>query len=317
VSRDGAVIDRFDIAHDAGGLKQMVRRFRAAGVQGVAIERGDGPVVEVLMDDELSVFVVPSRQIKSLRSRYGSAGNKDDRLDAYVLADTLRTDGHRWRPLRADSDDTRALRALCRARKDLVETRVQVLNQLRSNLELALPGSVGLFTRPDSKITLAFLRRFPTADKVAWLSPRQLQAWLASVGYTGGVAATTLFQRLTQAAPGLTGAEGAARGRITLGLVTMVEALNAEIEQIEADISQLFSTHPDQHIFTSAAPIRNGSCRVPAGRDRRLPRTVSLRRCPRRPGRSVTLNTTVRQTRAHRLPMVMQQETPSRGHGLR
>jgi hypothetical protein len=26
------------------------------------------------------------------------AGNKDDRLDAYVLAGTLRTDGHRWRP---------------------------------------------------------------------------------------------------------------------------------------------------------------------------------------------------------------------------
>ena len=61
----------------------------------MAIERGDGPVVEVLLDAGLSVFVVPSRQIKSLRSRYGSAGNKDDRLDAYVLADTLRTDGHR------------------------------------------------------------------------------------------------------------------------------------------------------------------------------------------------------------------------------
>ena len=67
-------------------------------------------------------------------------------MDAYVLADTLRTDGHRWRPLREDHDQTKALRALCRARKDLVETRVQVLNQLRSNLELSLPGSVGLFT---------------------------------------------------------------------------------------------------------------------------------------------------------------------------
>jgi transposase len=245
------VIDRFDIAHDAGGLKQMVRRLRGAGVQDVAIERGDGPIVEVLLDAGLSVFVVPSRQMKSLRSRYGSAGNKDDRLDAYVLADTLRTDGHRWRALREDSDDTRALRALCRVRKDLVEARVQVLNQLRSNLELALPGSVGLFARSNSKITLAFLTRFPTADKVAWLSPRRLQAWLTSIGYTGGVTAATLFERLTHAAPGLTGAEGAARGRITLGLVRMVAALNAEIEQIEHDISQLFSNHPDQHIFTS------------------------------------------------------------------
>ena len=81
-----------------------------------------------------------SRQIKALRTRYGSAGNKDDRLDAYVLADTLRTDGHRWRPLREDHPETTAQRAMCRARKDLVETRVQVMNQLRANLELAFPG---------------------------------------------------------------------------------------------------------------------------------------------------------------------------------
>jgi len=195
-----------------------------------------------------------------LRGRYGSAGNKDDRFDAYVLADTLRTDGHRWRALREDHDDTRALRALCRARKDLVETRVQVLNQLRSNLELAFPGAVGLFSKPDSKITLAFLRRFSTAEKVAWLSPKRLAGWLGSVGYTGGVPAEVLFQRLTRAAPGLLGAEGAARGRITLGLVSLIEALNEEIVEIEQQIAQLFNAHPDQHIF-DALP-RSGMVRA-------------------------------------------------------
>jgi len=251
VGDGGGVIDRFDISHDATGLTEMARRFRAAGVQRVAIERGDGPVVEVLLDAALAVFVVPSRQIKSLRGRYGSAGNKDDRFDAYVLADTLRTDGHRWRALREDQDDTRALRALCRARKDLVETRVQVLNQLRGNLELALPGAIGLFSKPDSKITLAFLRRFPTAEKVDWLSVKRFGSWLASMGYSGGVSAAVLFQRLTDAAPGLLGAEGQARGRITLGLVTMIETLNAEVEAIEQQMSLLLSAHPDQHIFTS------------------------------------------------------------------
>ncbi len=249
VGGGGEVVDRFDISHDVQGLAEMVRRFRAAGVERVAIERGDGPVVEVLFEAALAVFVVPSRQIKSLRGRYGSAGNKDDRFDAYVLADTLRTDGHRWRALREDHDDTRALRALCRARKDLVETRVQVLNQLRSNLELALPGAVGLFSKPDSKITLAFLRRFATAEKVAWLSPKRLAGWLGSVGYTGGVPAEVLFQRLTRAAPGLLGAEGAARGRITVGLVSLIETLNAEIVEIEQQIAQLYGAHPDQHIF--------------------------------------------------------------------
>jgi transposase len=214
----GAVASRFSFTHDAAAIGAMVRRLRAAGVAGVAIERGDGPVVEALMEAGLAVFVVPSRQIKGLRSRYGPAGNKDDRFDAYVLADTLRTDGHRWKPLRPDTEPTRALRAACRSRKDLVETRVQVLGQLRANLELAFPGAIGLFTKPYSSISLAFLQRFPTAAKAAWLSPRRLASWLRSVGYTGGVSAEILHARLAAAAPGLAGAEGEARGQITVCL---------------------------------------------------------------------------------------------------
>ena len=35
--------------------------------------------------------MIPGRQVKALRGRYGTAGNKDDRFDAYVLADALRT----------------------------------------------------------------------------------------------------------------------------------------------------------------------------------------------------------------------------------
>ena len=186
---DGLVSGRFSFTHDAAAIGAMAGRLRSAGVAGVAIERGDGPVVEELLAAGLTVFVVPSRQIKGLRTRYGSAGNKDDRFDAYVLADTLRTDGHRWRPLRPDTEATRALRALCRSRKDLVETRVQVLGQLRANLDLAFPGAIGLFTKPASAISLAFLRRFPTAARAAWLSPARLAAWLRSAGYTGGVPA--------------------------------------------------------------------------------------------------------------------------------
>ena len=147
--------------------------------------------------------MVPSRQIKGLRTRYGSAGNKDDRFDAYVLADTWRTDGHRWKPLRPDTEATRALRALCRSRKDLVETRVQVLAQLRANLDPAFPGAIGLFTKPASGISLAFLRRFPTAARAAWLSPARLAAWLRSVGYSGGVPAARVRLERVRADSGL------------------------------------------------------------------------------------------------------------------
>jgi transposase len=257
---DGVMAARFSFTHDAAAIRAMIRRLHAAGVARVAIERGDGPVVEELLAAGLAVFVVPSRQIKGLRSRYGSAGNKDDRFDAYVLADTLRTDGHRWKPLRPDAEPTRALRALCRSRKDLVETRVQVLGQLRANLELAFPGAIGLFTKPASGISLAFLQRFPTAAKAAWLSPGRLRSWLRSAGYTGGISAEVLHGRLAAAAPGLTGPESEARGQITLALVAMLSALNAQITVLDAEIGRVFAAHPDQHIFSSLP--RSGTIRA-------------------------------------------------------
>jgi hypothetical protein len=61
------------------------------GAGQVGIERGDGQVADSLLAAGLAVLVIPPARVKNLRSRYGSAGNKDDRFGAYVLADAVRT----------------------------------------------------------------------------------------------------------------------------------------------------------------------------------------------------------------------------------
>ena len=174
----------------------------------MAIERPDGPVVDALLDAGITVVVISPNQLKNLRSRYGSAGNKDDRFDAFVLADTLRTDRARLRPLVPDSPATVALRATCRARKDLVIHRVAVANQLREHLKRVFPGAVGLFADLDSAISLKFLTRFDCQDRADWLTPTRLGAWLDSVRYTGRTDPATLHARLTAAPRGATGARG-------------------------------------------------------------------------------------------------------------
>ena len=55
------------------------------------------------------MVVISPNQVKNLRGRYGLLGNKDDRFDAFVLADTLRTDRARLRPLLPDTPATTAL----------------------------------------------------------------------------------------------------------------------------------------------------------------------------------------------------------------
>ena len=74
----GEQLQRFTITHTSPGLHDLVRRLHRDGVGEVGIERGYGPVVDALLDAGLTVIVFAPNQLKNLRSRYGSAGNKDD-----------------------------------------------------------------------------------------------------------------------------------------------------------------------------------------------------------------------------------------------
>lgn len=260
VDAAGRVVVEFDVEHTAAGLIELCRRVGAAGAYRVAIERPDGPVVDALLDAGLEVVVVASRSVKALRERYGTSGNKSDRSDAYVLADCLRTDGHRWASLEPDSPATVTLRSHVRARKDLVETRVGTANQLRAHLRVVFPGAVGLFKAIDSPISLRFLERFPSAGRAAWLSEKRLAGWLRANRYSGRQNPAELYGHLTDAARGTTGDEGDTRAGITLAYLTVLKALRAQIAALDTRIAELLDAHPDAHIFQSLP--RSGTVRA-------------------------------------------------------
>ena len=251
VDAGGQVVERFSVVHTAAGLRDLVGRFAKVGVHEVAIERPDGPVVDALLEAGLTVVVISPNQLKHLRSRYGSAGNKDDRFDAFVLADTLRTDRARLRPLVPDTPATVALRTACRARKDLVAHRVALANQLRAHLQRVFPGAVGLFTEIDSSISLRFLARFDCQERADWLSPKRLAAWLASVGYSGRIAPASLHARLAAAPRGATGSEGAAQAHVTSAFLAALSTLVEQIRLLSEQIDEQLALHADGHVFTS------------------------------------------------------------------
>lgn len=248
---DGQVLERFFVTHDAAGLKTLVRRLLKAGVDEVGIERGDGPVVDALLQAGLTVLVIAPGQVKNLRSRYGSAGNKDDRFDAYVLADVVRTDRARLRPLVRDSAATTAMRTTVRARRDLVEHRVAAANQLRAHLQLVFPGAASLFAAIDTAISLNFLERFTTQSQADWLSPKRLATWLSSVGYSGRTDPEVLHARLLAAPRGTTGADAEVHAATTSTYVALLRVLNTQIVALEDNLAAQLAVHPDTHVFAS------------------------------------------------------------------
>ncbi len=247
----GRKIATIMVEHTSVGLRDLVAFLGRHGVSEVAIERPDGPVIDALLAAEMTVVVISPNQVKNLRGRYGLAGNKDDRFDAYVLADTLRTDRARLRALVPDTDATIALRRTCRARKDLVKHRVAAANQLRAHLRNVLPGVIGLFRDLDSDISLAFLTRFDTQDRVDWLTAKRLGHWLSTQSYSGRTDPTALHQRLQNAPRGATGSHAISQAAITASYVALLRTLIEQIKALSAQIDQQLATHTDAHIFTS------------------------------------------------------------------
>src|SRR5450432_2425821 len=149
-------------AHNEAGLGSLCRVLVEMKVELVAVERPDGVLVDRLLDAGLRVLALHPNQVAAARARFRASGGKSDRFDAFVICELARTDHHRFRVLEPDSDQTKALKALTRAREDLVHARVALSNQLRAELERFWPGPVGLFTELDSPISLAFLERYPS-----------------------------------------------------------------------------------------------------------------------------------------------------------
>ncbi len=186
IDQDGEPLERVVVPHTKAGIGRAVAVLAGHRVVGVGIERPDGPLVAGLLAAGLDVFVIAPSQVKALRRRYGSAGHKDDRFDAFVLADTVRTDQRRLSPLRPDTPATPTLRALVRARTDLVVHRVAVTNQLRAHLDTVLPAAVGVFSELTLPISRAFLSAFETQDAIDALTVETLAGWLAAHHYRPG-----------------------------------------------------------------------------------------------------------------------------------
>src|SRR5947207_7389454 len=122
----GARVRDVRLGHDRAGQRALAAELAALG-EGlpVAVERAEGILVEHLLALGHRVYPVSPRIAARARERYRVAPTKDDVFDAYVLADTLRHEHARWRPVVAASPLLAELRALVRDREQLLAEQIR------------------------------------------------------------------------------------------------------------------------------------------------------------------------------------------------
>jgi len=109
-----------------------------------AVEAPRGAFLDALLERGYAVFSINPKQLDRFRDRFSVAGAKDDRRDALVLADSLRTDRHHFRPLRPDDPPVLRLRELSRAEAAVQHDLRRGCNQLWSYLQRYFPALLAL-----------------------------------------------------------------------------------------------------------------------------------------------------------------------------
>ena len=246
IDSTGQLLARFELEHDGAGLADLRRRLARFGAPQdlpIAVERPSGLLVDTLVEAGHPIVPIHPNVVRHTRPRYGAAGAKSDAGDAFMLADMLRTDGHRFAPLRPSSDAVRALRALTRTRDDLVASRVRLSNQLGANLDTFWPGAKTLFAALHSPIALAFLTRYPSPAKAARLGEKRMAGFLAAQSYSGRRTAAELLERLRAAPVGRVGAlEAEAREHLVADQVALLTTLTERLRRLEARIDAALQT---------------------------------------------------------------------------
>ncbi len=123
----------------------------------VAIEVPRGPVVEAFLERKYAVYSINPKQLDRFRDRYTVAGAKDDRRDAFVAADSLRTDQHCFRRVMADDPVVIRIRELSRTEESFSGDLNRAVNQLYQLLLRYYPQLLQLCAHPDEPWLWALL----------------------------------------------------------------------------------------------------------------------------------------------------------------
>lgn len=251
----GVPLVKLRVDHDVAGLAQLdVVLDRFPGLR-VAIERGEGLLVERLLEKGRRVYCVSPKISARARERYRLANTKSDGFDAFVLADTLRHEYGHWRALATGSPLWSELRAVSRDRDRILLAQHAAESRLRATLESYHPGPLHLFSTLDRDIALAFITDYPTPQAAARVGPARMAQFLARHSYSGRTRPEVLVERLR---PHLLAASpGTIAGRqFTAGaLVEQLSLLTTQLRSYDKHLQTLLDGHPDASIMLSFTGI--------------------------------------------------------------
>jgi transposase len=241
------------VAHTADAVGACLDWIAAtAGVPAaqiaVAIETPRGGLIDACLAQGFRVYAVNPKQLDRFRDRHTVAGAKDDRRDAWVLADSLRSDPVAFQAVHQEDPLVVQLRELSRTEEDLDADFRRLANQLRTQVHRLAPELLALCPAADEPWFWALLAAAPTPAAQRRLTRARVDHLLRAHRIRR-LAATDVIERLQRSAfphaPGVVEAV-AAQMALTLPRLDLVHAQRRSCaQQLETLLEELRSRPRD------------------------------------------------------------------------
>ena len=252
----GTPLSYLEVENNLSGLNKLDAARHSLGICAqeciVGLETAHTLVMDFLAERNYQqIYVLHPNMVKSAQGRFRQSGAKDDRTDARLIADLLRTDLHRLTPWHPDSSLTCQIRARISLAHFLTRQAVATSNRLWSVLLRYYPAALEVFSGLEALITLLFIQAYPTPQAALQLSYAEFTAFLAAHHHRRPVEWPICFARLHTPQP-------AADPNIVLAYTPQAILLAASLEtllrnkyQLLQETHALFLQHPDAPIFAS------------------------------------------------------------------
>lgn len=249
-------VEHCRIAHQPDALMQWLgelqQRFADQGKILVSLEQSRGALIYHLMGYEfLELYPINPSQLASFRETFSPGGAKDDWSDAELICELLYCHRDRLTAWQPDDELTRKLAFLNEGRRQAVDQRTQLANQLKSQLKLYFPLALQVLDNDCSAALAAdLLLQWPTLDSLQKPSAHKLRKFFYAHNCRQEQKLLERLQLMKAAKP-LTRDPAViepAALRVQL-LAQQLKSLLPYISRYEKQIAELFDAHPDSFLF--------------------------------------------------------------------
>jgi len=245
------IINSFEIENTLAGFKVLGNSLIKYPGASIGFEISQGPLVDYLRTLQLPLYSLNPLKVKRHKESFVVSGNKTDRIDAFAIADYVRSHEKDLRPMIFNSADIETLKYLNIAHERLTREHTRNTNRLLAIFRQYFPLYAGLFSNSAPKTLLNMVISYPIWSKLRDETSENIEKFLKQNKYYNSKYIQRILQKIDMYTHCVSPEVENAIQYEAVAIAELLLGLKSNLEKLRKEMVRITSTHPMGEVFKS------------------------------------------------------------------